>query len=58
MYKVLGAESCSGGDTPASNSGSQSESPIKKPHPTSASLLYPVANKEVEQQFLGSGVTL
>jgi hypothetical protein len=65
MYKVLSAESCSGGDPTASNSisGSQSKSPIKKTlqktsHPPSESLLYPVLNKEVEQQFSGRGVTL
>jgi hypothetical protein len=33
--------------------------PIKKPLcPPSGSLLYPVINKEVEQQFSGKGVTL
>jgi hypothetical protein len=49
----LGAESYSGGDTPASGSNSQSKLPSKNLHTSSASLLYPVVNKEVEQQFLG-----
>jgi hypothetical protein len=37
------------------------QQPIKIPHPkasSSASLLYPGVKKEVEQQFLGRGVTL
>jgi hypothetical protein len=38
------------------------EQPIKNPHqklcPPSVRLLYPVVNKEVEQQFLERGVTL
>jgi hypothetical protein len=61
MYKVLSAESYSGGDTPASSSvsSSQSKIPIQKTLcPPSVSLLYPVVNKEVEQQFSGRGVTL
>jgi hypothetical protein len=64
MYKVLSAESCSGGETPASIIISQSKSLIKKPlskkplHPPSESLLYPVVNKKVEQRFSGLGVTL
>jgi hypothetical protein len=62
MYKVLDAESCSGGDTqqPADHSAAISQAkPIKKKtlHPPSVSLLYPVVNKEVEQQFSGRGVT-
>jgi hypothetical protein len=31
---------------------------IKNPHPSSASLLYPVVNKEVEQQFSERGMIL
>jgi hypothetical protein len=71
MYKVLSAESCSGGDTQqtaAAAAEANQKSPSKKPSinppsikiplPSSASLLYPVVNKEVEQQFLGRGVTL
>jgi hypothetical protein len=68
MYKVLGAESCFGGDTqqPVAAAANQNppsktfpQSPIKKPsHAPSAGLLYPVINKEVEKQFAGRGVTL
>jgi hypothetical protein len=67
MYKVLGAESCSGGDTqPAAVLAAANQNPPlkKKPHPTlpsnppSASLLYLVVNKKVEQQFSKRGVTL
>jgi hypothetical protein len=52
MYKVLGAESYSGGNSTASSSGSQSKSLIKKPYqktscPPSASLLSS-GNKEME----------
>jgi hypothetical protein len=61
MYKVLGAESCSDGDTqqPATVlAASNQNPPSKTPHPPSGSLLYPVVNKEVEQQFSGRGITL
>jgi hypothetical protein len=56
MYSVLGAESCSG------ETQQQRQQPIKTPHqktshPPSVNLLYPVVNKEVEQQFWGGGVT-
>jgi hypothetical protein len=50
-YKVLSAESCSGGDT-----HSQLRQPIKNPSikkPPVLLLLYTVVNKEVEQQFWG-----
>jgi hypothetical protein len=58
MYKVLNAESCSGGDTQQPASAAHQSTPHQKTlHPPSASLLYPVVNKEVEQQFLGRGVT-
>jgi hypothetical protein len=52
MYKVLSAESCSGGDTqPATASvAANQKSPSKKSRPPSASLLYPVVNSEVEQE--------
>jgi hypothetical protein len=64
MYKVLIAERCSGGDTQkptASFNGSLTSSlqaanqnPSKKTPPSSSvSLLYPVVNKEAEQQFSG-----
>jgi hypothetical protein len=42
----------------------QDDFPLKQPkakkalHPPSASHLYPVVNKQVEQHFLGRGVTL
>jgi hypothetical protein len=61
MYKVLGAENCSHGDTqlPAAASVAANQNPPSKSlKPASASLLYPVGNKEVEQQFSGRGVTL
>jgi hypothetical protein len=63
MYKVLSAESCSGGDTqqPAAVVASQAacNQPIKNlPHLPSGSLLYTVVNKGVKQQFLGRGMTL
>jgi hypothetical protein len=61
MYKVIGTESCSGGDTqePAAAASQVAHSQaIKIPHPPSASLLYTVINNEVKQQSLGWGVTL
>jgi hypothetical protein len=60
MYKVLGAERCSGGDIqqPAIASEAANQNPPSKSLLPSFSLLYPVVNKEVEQQFSGRGVTL
>jgi hypothetical protein len=43
----------------AANQNPHQKTSIKKsPCPPSASLLYTVVNKEVEQQFSGRGVTL
>jgi hypothetical protein len=69
MYKVLSAESCSGGDTTmtaaANENSHQKKKPINQsiPHQKtaclpSASLLHLVVNKEVEQQFSGRAITL
>jgi hypothetical protein len=58
MYKVLSAESCSGGDTPdsVSISASQSKAPIKKAsRPPSVSLLYPVVKQGGGATVLGEG---
>jgi hypothetical protein len=62
MYKVLSAESCSGGDPHSQqqwqrlpSSPQPANQSIKIPHPPSGNLLYSVVNKEVEQQFLGRG---
>jgi hypothetical protein len=64
MYKVLGAERCSSEDTQqlaaavmAASQAAHSQ-PIRISHPPSVSLLYTVVNEEVEQQFLGRGLTL
>jgi hypothetical protein len=54
MYKVLSAESCSGGDTQQQHQcqwPASQNPPSKNPHPPSENLLYPVVNKEVELQF-------
>jgi hypothetical protein len=58
MYKVLSAESCSGGDTAASDSISQSKSPVKNPKSSFRESFISSVNTEVEQQFSGWGVTL
>jgi hypothetical protein len=59
MHKVLGAESCSGGDIQQPAVASANQNPHQKAfHPPLVSLLYPVINKEVEQQFYGRGMTL
>jgi hypothetical protein len=59
MYKVLGAEICSGGDSQQQHQ----QQPIKNFHqktspPPSVSLLYPVVNNEMEQKFLGRGTAI
>jgi hypothetical protein len=52
VYKVLSAESCSGGDTqPAGAAAVNQTLPSKSLHPPS--LLYPVVNKEVEHSSQG-----
>jgi hypothetical protein len=65
VYKVLGAESCSGRDTqPAAVSVAANQKcpsknlPHQKTFVFSFSLLYPVVHKEVEQQFSERGMTL
>jgi hypothetical protein len=60
MYKVVGAESCSGGDTqqPATSAASQTATASQSSTNPSLSHLYTVVNKEVEQQFSGRGMTL
>jgi hypothetical protein len=61
VYKVPSTENCSGGDTekPAAVAVAVNQnSPSKNLMSSFRSLIYPVVNKEVEQQFSGKGVTL
>jgi hypothetical protein len=57
MYNILGAESCSGRDTAALAAASQ-KSPSKNLVSSFRESFISSVNKEVEQQFLGRGVTL